>query len=237
MNQTMSDQNKIWNHFQNDGVDSFALAHGRQEYLVRRLKSGMRVLNIGVGSGYLEGLAAAKGVDIYSLDPNEQSVERLRLSLGVGDKAQVGYCQKIPFNAELFDVVIMSEVLEHLDEDVFQQTITEVKRVLRKDGRFIGTVPAREKLEISLVVCPTCGDKFHRWGHKRSFDVEMLRSELRTKFVVDKIYEHYFVDWASVGVKRKFQGILKKILSWANLGTYGTDRNIYFCAVKTGLIN
>lgn len=232
MEPATSDQNRIWDYFQNEGVDSFAQSQGRLEFLVRRLRPGIRALNIGVGNGALERMAVRKGVDIWSLDPSDRTIENLRKQLGLGEKAQVGYCQAMPFPDGYFDVVVMSEVLEHLDEDMFVATLAEVKRVLRPGGRFIGTVPAREKLEDAIVVCPHCGIHFHRWGHKRSFSADTLTAALKQHFQVDSAYEIFFIDWESVGWWRKLQGLIKKFLSWRGIGTYGICRNIYFCAQK-----
>ncbi|WP_297762038.1 bifunctional 2-polyprenyl-6-hydroxyphenol methylase/3-demethylubiquinol 3-O-methyltransferase UbiG [Thermosynechococcus sp.] len=226
------DQQKIWDYFQNEGIDSFARSSGRLEFLVRRLSPGSRVLNIGIGNGALERMALAKGVDIWSLDPSERAIEALRSALGWGEQAQVGVSQAMPFPDDYFDVVIMSEVLEHLADDVFEATLFEVARVLRPGGRFIGTVPAREKLEDSIVVCPNCGHKFHRWGHYRSFTVETLAASLKQHFAVEAAYETFFIEWESVGWWRKIQGLIKKFLSWRGIGTYGICRNIYFCARK-----
>lgn len=232
MEQVTSDQQKIWDHFQNEGVESFSQSQGRLEYLVRHFRSSMRVLNIGVGNGALEAMAARKGVDIWSLDPSDRAIERLRRVLDLGDKAQVGFCQSMPFPDEHFDLVVMSEVLEHLDEEVFRATLAEVWRVLRTGGRFIGTVPARERLEDSLVICPHCGAQFHRWGHKQSFDVERLSSALSSHFEVDSVHELFFIDWESASTWRKLQGLIKKFLSWRGVGTYGTCRNIFFMTQK-----
>jgi SAM-dependent methyltransferase len=225
-------QDKIWEHFQNEGVESFSRSLGRLEFLARRLSLAQRVLNIGVGNGSLELLAATKGVDIWSLDPSERAIEKIRQSIGMGEKAQVGYSQALPFPDSHFDTVIMSEVLEHLDEAVLEKTLDEVHRVLRADGVFIGTVPARENLADSFVVCPDCGAKFHRWGHKSSFDIDRLSAVLATRFSINEMFERFFIDWESVGWWRKIQGLIKKFLSWRGIGTYGVCRNIVFSAQK-----
>lgn len=232
MGQTTSDQQKIWDHFQIEGVESFSQSQGRLEFLVRSLRPSTRVLNIGVGNGTLESMAARKGVDIWSLDPSDRAIANLRKKLSLGERAQVGFCQSMPFPDGHFDVVVMSEVLEHLDEEIFKATLAEVRRVLRAGGRFIGTVPAREKLESSLVICPHCGVQFHRWGHKQSFDVNRLSSALGEYFLVKRVVERFFIDWESVGLWRKFQGLIKKFLSWRGVGTYGIGRNIFFSAQK-----
>ncbi len=232
MEPAMPDQKKIWDHFQNEGVDSFAQSQGRLEFLTKRLRSGTRALNIGIGNGALERMAAGKGVDIWCLDPSDRAIEGLRQELYLGEKAQVGFCQAMPFPDEHFDVVIMSEVLEHLDDGLFEATLAEVKRVLRPGGKFIGTVPARENLMNSVVVCPGCGIQFHRWGHKRSFTIATLVAALNRYLQVESASERFFIDWGTVGCWGKFQGLIKKFLSWRAIGTYGTNRNIFFSAVK-----
>ena len=40
-----------------------------------------------------------EGVDIHALDPSEKTIERLRTSLGLGDKARSGRVEAIPFAA------------------------------------------------------------------------------------------------------------------------------------------
>lgn len=228
-------QDKIWEHYQNEGIDSFSGSEGRLEFLARRLSPGARVLNIGIGNGALERLALAKGVDIWSLDPSERAVERLRERLGLVEQIHCGYSQAMPFAENGFDAVVMSEVLEHLDDNVLQATLQEVHRVLRPGGRFIGTVPARENLADLQIVCPQCGIQFHRWGHVRSFDVKTLSATLARRFTPTQVAEWFFIEWESVGWWRKMQGLVKKILSWRNIGTYGINRNIYFCAMKPDL--
>lgn len=237
MEQLASDQQKIWDHFQNEGIDSFSQNRGRLEYLARQMRLGSRVLNIGVGNGVLERMAVAKGVDIWCLDPSDRAIERLRKELQLSGKAYVGFSQAMPFPSEHFDLVVMSEVLEHLDDAIFVATLAEVRRVLRNGGRLIGTVPARENLAGSIVVCPGCGIQFHRWGHKRSFSEVSLAESLQEYLLVETVSEKFFIDWETASWWRRFQGLMKKFLSWRGIGTYGVCRNIFFSAVKAKLPN
>ncbi len=135
MSLPVENQEKIWDHFQNEGIDSFSQSRGRIEFLVRKIPTGKRALNIGVGNGVLDLLASEKGIDIWALDPGERAIDRLRKSLGMGDRAQVGYSQTVPFPDTHFDFVVMSEVLEHLDERVFEATLEEVRRVIGQLGQ------------------------------------------------------------------------------------------------------
>ncbi|MFL6725438.1 MAG: class I SAM-dependent methyltransferase [Sphingomicrobium sp.] len=225
-------QDAIWDHFQNEGLEAFSQASPRLEFLARGLKPGERMLNIGVGSGELERMAAAKGVEVWALDPSERAIARLRASLSLGQRAHVGYGQAMPFPNNYFDTVVMTEVLEHLGDDIRDASLAEVHRVLRAGGRLMGTVPARERLEDSQVICPRCEHHFHRWGHQASFDIVSLNQLLKRFFVPETVEERFFNEWESAGWNRRLSGLLKKFLSWRGLGTYGAARNIFFIAQK-----
>jgi SAM-dependent methyltransferase len=225
-------QDVIWDHFQNEGIAAFERSSPRIEYIVRRLRRGERALNIGVGSGILERLASEKGVEVWALDPSVRAIDKLRGSLPIGERAQVGYSQQLPFPDDHFDTVVMSEVLEHLDEDVRKKTIVEVGRVLKPGGRMIGTVPARERLEDNAVVCPNCEHHFHRWGHQARFDVAAVTLMLARQLVPETVHERFFNEWDSAGLGRRLTGLLKKFLSSRGIGTYGVNRSIFFVARK-----
>lgn len=225
-------QDAIWDHFQNEGIAAFGQAGPRVEFLVKRLKPGEKVLDIGVGSGALVTSACKKGIEVWALDPSSRTIAKLRTALNLSERAQVGYSQSIPFDDEQFDTVIMTEVLEHLDDGARDQTLREIYRILRGGGRFIGTVPARENLEQAEVVCPNCSHHFHRWGHQVSFDVRSMHDFLRQVFIVETVHERFFNEWSSARFVRRLTGILKKFLSWRGFGTYGQARNIFFVARK-----
>ena len=203
----------IWDFFQNDGKESFANSRGRLKYILSHIDLGLKVLNIGVGGAIFEELALAKGIDVHSLDPSEQTIEKLRDQVGLAEKARVGYSENIPFEDNMFDVVIMSEVLEHLTESEFDKSVMDVARVLRKRGTFIITVPFEENLLDNDVICPHCGEKFHRWGHKQSFSKNMLQRLLEERgFGVARIETRCFPDWSRRGIRNKIKSFLRYLM-------------------------
>lgn len=166
------DQEKIWDYFQNERPDTFAGSVVRLQFLFQKawqLSHGrpLKVLNIGVGSGWLETRCAGVGWETFSLDPNEKAISRLAERNIVG---KVGFIEQIPFESGSFDVVFCSEVLEHLTKDQLTSGLREAARVLMPGGHLIGSVPYNENIEENVAVCPDCGKVFHRWGHVRSFD-------------------------------------------------------------------
>lgn len=225
-------QDAIWDHFQNEGSELFVVARPRLQFLARQLRPGERALNIGAGSGDLERLGLERGVEMWSLDPNRRAVERLRESLKLGERAQAGYSQEMPFPENHFDAVVMSEVVEHLDPEILTRTLAELKRVLKPGGRFIGTVPANEDLGSSLVVCPNCEHQFHRWGHRTSFTSDSLTRTLGTRFRVEKVEERFFNEWHEASLVQRSAGLVKKFLSWAGVGPYRVARSLFFVARK-----
>jgi SAM-dependent methyltransferase len=205
-------QDRIWEYYQNDARENFRGSHGRLVYLIRELSPKSKVLNIGVGDGSFEKLALAAGHDVYSLDPSATSIEALRSAHQLGAKAQVGYSQKIPFPDASFQIVVMSEVLEHLEEQVLTQTIAEVSRVLVSGGCFIGTVPDSEDLSQNMIVCLHCGEAFHRWGHQQSFTQERLHSVLGRNFERIEIVRLKFLPKCFPTSTMKLWFVLKPIL-------------------------
>lgn len=230
-------QEKIWSYFQNEGSSAFNNSRGRLHFLAQEIAKNTidkpRVLNIGVGNGLFEKIAISLGFDIYSLDPDERAIARLVEDLSLNNKAKVGYAQQIPFEDEFFDFVVVSEVLEHLSDQIFQKSLLEFHRILKKQGILLGTVPAREKLEEQIIICPKCGEKFHRWGHLQSFDKDRLTKLLGQKFQIQKISETVFVTWQALNWKGKLAAALKIMLH--QLGSKGSGNSFYFMVKKDEL--
>ena len=225
-----SEQARIWSHFQNEGADSFAGATARLDRVAREVRKragrDARVLTIGVGDGHLERTLASGGAALTALDPDDRAVDRLRSD---GLDARVGLIEALPFPEAEFDAVVASEVLEHLNETEGRTGLTEIRRVLRPGGWFVGTTPADEDLDGALVVCPHCGERFHRWGHVRSFDRESLRSHLATELEPVLVRRTAFVR-----LRRSPAGIVKSAARWAlaALGSPIASPNLFFVARK-----
>ena len=226
------DQTKIWDYFQNDDEmgDAFVNARPRYEYLAQQIASEMCALNIGVGRGGLEAILLKKGVVVSCLDPSENAIDSLRKQYALGDRAQVGFSQAIPFLDCQFDVVVMSEVLEHLADDVLAATLVEAKRVLKPGGRFIGTVPADENLLENRVMCPHCGEPFHRWGHLQSFSEGRLGALLAQQFDSVALSRHFFDEIRTLNWKGRISWLVKQIL--VRFGVTGNGETFFFSASK-----
>src|ERR1700704_1887233 len=94
-------QDRIWQHFQNESPEVFQQADGRIRFLVRQLKRrtniGARVLNVGVGGALFEQLGIRQGMNMSSLDPDAGTIDRLNADPEMKGRARVGCLESIPF--------------------------------------------------------------------------------------------------------------------------------------------
>ena len=213
------EQHRIWDHFQTTRADSFGHAAGRyaaMEAAVRHSsRNGGRVLNIGIGAGGLERRLLGQGRVVASLDPSAQAVA---VMVALGIDARCGRAEQMPFDGASFDVVVASEVLEHIEPGTRTEVLAEIARVLVPGGWFVGSVPYREVLADGEVICPDCGKVFHRWGHVSSFDRAGLAAELARVFVNVTCRRRSFVDWAAA---RSSPLLLVKAVAQSVLGRLG----------------
>jgi ubiquinone/menaquinone biosynthesis C-methylase UbiE len=225
-------QDKIWSYFQTDGAELFLQSVPRLKLLFREAarfgaKRKLNVLNIGIGDGWLERGCLKQGWETHSLDPIESAVKQLR---EIGVKAETGQIEAIPFGDDRFDVVFCSEVLEHLSTEQIQKGLREIQRVLKNSGVLLGTVPFQENLFEGRVVCPACGNVFHRIGHQQTFDLQTLKAAFPATLTVERAIATYFYDWPRLNWKGKVLVLMKRGLLFA--GVHGANEHIYFVARK-----
>lgn len=223
---------KIWDYYQNQAPEVFALSQPRFDTILKRIarKAATQhpmVLNIGVGNGYLESAMQQRGWRVHALDPDAKSIMRLREQK---IEAQQGYIESLPFSDHMFDFVVASEVLEHLNAEQGRLGMREIARVLKPEGWFIGTVPYNEDLAGNGAVCPKCGEVFHRWGHQRAFDLDTIRVELSLYFYELEIKRTAFVGLRGRSLAGKFSGIARLLL--AKGGAAIAIPSLYFAGKK-----
>ena len=105
------------------------------------------VADLGCGSGAMlcEVLRVQPGWTGYGLDISEEAINyarRLAAHKGVAERLQfqTGCLMNLPFASNSLDVVIASEVVEHLPDP--RRVFSELSRVLAPGGQLLVTVPA-----------------------------------------------------------------------------------------------
>lgn len=97
-----------------------------------------KALDVGCGDGRVAQIMGERlGIAFYGVDISKKGVE---LAKKIGVKAKVAdLSSKIPFEDNYFDLVISTEVLEHVtDPDTF---LKEIYRVLKPSGKLLLTTP------------------------------------------------------------------------------------------------
>lgn len=113
----------------------------RGETILKKLKKG-KILDAGVGCGWLMRLAKEKGCNIVGIDIADKVIKQ---NDWFGKVTGQRICVKkasifsLPFKNNYFDSVVISEVLEHLENP--HKALLEVRRVLKKNGRLILLIP------------------------------------------------------------------------------------------------
>jgi ubiquinone/menaquinone biosynthesis C-methylase UbiE len=105
------------------------------------LGPGLRVLDIGCGTGTLAVLTKRlhPGVAVVGLDPDPKALARARQK---ADRERLaiqfdrGFSDQLPYAQASFDRVFSSLMYHHLPHDEKENSVREVRRVLRPGGSF-----------------------------------------------------------------------------------------------------
>jgi len=153
---------------------------------------GMCVLDVGCGRGELVLHSAEKGAEAVGIDSSEEALEIARGVLDSWVKVkpeiknsvrfELADCDGMSFGREVFDVVFVSDIIEHLCEKDLSKTVENIFFVLKTGGklvlhsspnrifvkyglmayRIIGKLYGKDVTHISKNNLPAgCGAKFH----------------------------------------------------------------------------
>ncbi len=116
---------------------------GIGKYFPTVFVDGMRILDIGCGSGRDLQHLLERGCDVYGIDPSEEMLHcakgnypRLHARLQKGGLPDLG----APFPGE-FDGVLCSAVLMHIPREELFDSVFAIKRVLKENGVLLVSVP------------------------------------------------------------------------------------------------
>jgi 2-polyprenyl-3-methyl-5-hydroxy-6-metoxy-1,4-benzoquinol methylase len=142
------------------------------------MKPGSRILDVGSGSGWVARQLVAKGRKVVSVDLSQRNLERIKSTMSRENADFVlADAYHLPFRKGLFDLVVVSEVLEHLNSPA--ACLREFERILAPGGRVIASTPYKEKIQYYL--CIHCNKKTPANAHLHSFDEHSLASLFRSQ--------------------------------------------------------
>lgn len=177
---------------------------------IKRYKKNGKLLDIGCANGFFLDEARRDGWEVYGIEISRWAVnyakEKLSLNVIRGSLRTAG------FSDNLFDAVIMLDVLEHLTDP--RQTLIEARRILKRDGILYISTP-----NISSMISIILGGKW--WGinkfHLFYFSKRTLEKMLDIcGFRVKRYNPHLRIFSLNYWVKRMkaYSRILYKILDF-----------------------
>ncbi|RLB30191.1 MAG: hypothetical protein DRG87_05660 [Deltaproteobacteria bacterium] len=124
------------------------------------------VLDVGCGDGSL-----LRSID-SAIRKVGLDVSYTALSLVSSGHRVLASSEILPFPEHAFDLVMSTEVLEHLPPEVFEASCSEIQRVAKR--YVLISVPFHEDLARKQTRCSRCGHVYHIHLHLRSFDFSNL---------------------------------------------------------------
>jgi len=145
------------------------------------------VLDVGCGDGRLTHVLADKGFEITGVDGSPRALAKVRTP------KKLSGVDQIDFPDDSFDLVLCTEVLEHLPDEVHRKTLAELSRLARR--YVLVSVPNREQLKLAMVRCPSCRLVFHAYGHLRSYTPEQVAGLLPGAELTEVCPRHTALVW------------------------------------------
>lgn len=162
---------------------------------------GFTLLDIGCGQGFYLPLYAALGAIVTGVEFDEKTRNAAIIRAAATGATIVGSrAEALPFGSASFDVVVMSEILEHLETPGL--ALAEAYRVLSADGILIVTVPNEDYPffwdPINFVLEQAFGKPIRHgslagiWAnHVRLYNQHTLKAEIQAaQFEVADIFTH-----------------------------------------------
>ena len=176
---------QFYEEFQSRGkYDYFYGDHRRKNLYVELIGKGKTILEVGCRAGNLTQFYH-EGNQVVGVDVDRNALKEFEKRLGLTGHWVDVDSEHLPFEDGQFDLVVFSEVMEHLRFP--QKALEEIARVLGPDGRIVGSVPnafrLRNRLKF-LVGKPFESDP----SHLRSYSHSSVRTELTPSF--EKIVIH-----------------------------------------------
>jgi SAM-dependent methyltransferase len=198
-----------------------------------RLRVGARTrfIDVGAGAGRHSYEALRRGADVTAYDMDEVELKAVDDMFGamaeVGEvppggsgQVRVGDILDMPYDDGTFDVVLASEILEHVPQD--DRAIAELVRILAPGGILAITVPRW----LPERICWALSDEYHanEGGHIRIFKADELQAKVESHGLETTHQDHahalhapYWWLKCAVGVDRDQHPLVKayhRLLVW-----------------------
>ncbi|MCU0542569.1 MAG: class I SAM-dependent methyltransferase [Oscillatoriaceae cyanobacterium Prado104] len=172
---------------------SFYIQATTQETLARfKLRSNVRVLDIGCGTGALLQQIASNypQAQLFGIDPVAEMLAIARQKLPAKAELKQAWAEALPFDSEQFDVVVSCNMFHYIRQPVI--ALQEMHRVLRSNGQLIITDWCDDFWTTRL--CDRLLRVFNR-AHYKTYRQQELQQLLVDAGYTDVRIEGYKINW------------------------------------------
>jgi 2-polyprenyl-3-methyl-5-hydroxy-6-metoxy-1,4-benzoquinol methylase len=115
------------------------VAIGVNPGVAKYVGSNQVILSVGCGGAKLEEYAKRRNNKVYGIDISKEDVEHAKKILDGAYLCDLSKAKKLPFKKEMFDVILMGDILEHFLEpnDILQL----IKPYLKPEGYIVASIP------------------------------------------------------------------------------------------------
>lgn len=166
-----------------DMSEKYIVAEHYQRYnAVLNIVKGKKVLDAACGAGYGTALMASVAENVTGIDISSEAISYANTRYS--DVGNARYLEasiaELPFSDNTFDVIISFETIEHVNEELQNKFLKEIKRCLKDDGILVMSSPDKRTY--------TDLPGYHNEFHVKEFYFDEFDAFLRREF---KYVEHY----------------------------------------------
>ncbi|MFT4108992.1 class I SAM-dependent methyltransferase [Propionicimonas sp.] len=179
-NETLS---RFWGYYSQFPELYFSRQKGRDviKFVSGMIPKNATVLDYGCGPGHLLPYLLDEGYTVLGADISLETIGSAVNVRGRDNFMGFDTIDGLLSSERKFDAIFLLEVIEHLDDQALELTLSQARRLLKKGGLFVVTTPNEERLEDSMVYCPVANVIYHRWQHMRSWSAAQLADTLSSR--------------------------------------------------------
>lgn len=167
---------EFYDFFHPDKYMAVEIRRRYQEFVrLRPPRADDAVLEIGSGGGFAAPVLAPFSARYFPVDLARENLRRIREGAPLPVFPATADAYRLPFRDDAFDLVYLSEVVEHLQNPV--AALREARRVIKPEGAVLVSVPHDEK--ITFQICIHCNRPTPTHSHLHSFREDSLARAIR----------------------------------------------------------
>lgn len=157
----------------------------KYEDIINSIPKGT-VLDLGCGIGQYSKYFLDKGFDVVSADISMSALNKLKENIENTNIVKLDMSEKLEFADNTFDLVFANLSIHYFDKKTTEKLIAEIKRILKSDGYFIGSVNSTKYYEYIKDKVVKLDENYY------------LRDGINIRLFDIKQFEEYFKDFECI---------------------------------------